>query len=97
MDEEQAINYIGKTVYVVDFHEDWIESKVVKSLDEVSNNPAYQYHLIDTDGKRLLDFYDTYEKAYDKLVWWCEQRVDVEVKRLNKVIMEGGQINVEIV
>ena len=86
MDEEQAINYIGKTVYVVDFHTDEIQPRKVKSAEEVSNHKSYQYKLFDENHKVMDVFYDKWEDAHKSLIEYCELRVDVGVLRLNGVM-----------
>lgn len=86
MDEEQAINMIGKTVFTVNFSDDTITPVKITGIDDVSNKPEYQYMLLGEGNIRVQHYYDTWYLAHDSLVKHCERGVDIEMKRLGDVL-----------
>lgn len=85
MDEEQAINSIGKDVYLVDYKAKTINKEKVISVEEVSPIKPYQYRVITESGQKINPLF-TYDKAYRSLVRFYEQSVDIAMSDLNDVL-----------
>ena len=85
LDEEQAINYIGKTVYVVDYVSYEIVPRKVKSLLET--DIPYTVDLLDTDNNIIeVEYFYTWLEAKEFLIDYCEKKVDLGMQILNDVL-----------
>ena len=87
MDEEQAINSIGKDIYIADYINIVISKTKVKSVVEVSNNKQYQFQAVTAEGEVMVNPIFTFDEAYHRLVDHFERKMTVACDDLNKALL----------
>lgn len=86
MDEEQAINSIGKDIFLVDYRNKIITKEKVVGVVEVSPIKPYQYKVVSENAGAINTPCFSYNKALSNLVRYYEARVDVAMQDLNEVL-----------